>query len=65
MDLIPFLLSQRNFMIWDVTQKAHISDHQLLEISKNRGISDILGRISVPDGCTSKKKLHERKVSAA
>ena len=41
-------------MILDVTQKAHISGHQLLEISKIRGISDILGPISVPDGCTSK-----------
>ena len=41
-------------MIYDDTHKAHISGHALLEISKNRGISDILGPNSVPDGCTSK-----------
>ena len=40
-------------MIYDGTHKAHISGHSLLEISKIRGIWDILGPDSVPDGCTS------------
>ena len=52
--LIPFLLSHRDFIIWNITQKAHISGLQLLEISKTQGISDMLDPDSVPDGCTTK-----------
>ena len=51
MDLISFRLSHAIFAIWDITQKAHILDPQLLEISKIWGIFHKLRLISVPDGC--------------
>ena len=51
MDLISFQLSHAIFAIWDITQKAHILDPQLLEISKIGGILHKLRHISVPDGC--------------
>ena len=51
MDLISFRLSHAIFAIWDITQKAHILDPQLLEISEIEGIFHKLRQISVPDGC--------------
>ena len=51
MDLISFRLSHGIFAIWDITQKAHILDPQLLKISKIEGIFHKLRHICVPDGC--------------
>ena len=51
MDLISFRLSHGIFAIWDVTQKAHIFDPQLLKISKYEGIFQKIRNICVPDGC--------------
>ena len=39
-NLYWFLLSHRDFMLWDITQKAHISGLQILEISEIWDIFD-------------------------